>query len=108
MKQVFRSHNKIGIVWSPLTTVTDDMTGLLLKIWLLEQNDKEVLLPVVHQTEIPLSMVEYEFVSLEANSVYKITASVVSKRGIGIHASISDYITFFFFRLLKSLSLILT
>ena len=90
LRQVSRSHNRIGIAWSPLATVTDDMTGLLLKIWLVEQNNKEVLVSVVQQTELSLSMVEHEFMSLEANSVYKITVSVVSNKGIGVHEIISN------------------
>ena len=91
LKQILKNHNTIGITWSPLATINEDMSGLLLKIWLLEQDGKEVLLPKVFEFQLSLSVVEYQFVDLDPNSVYRVSISVVAKKGNGVEATLGIY-----------------
>ena len=94
MTQKFKSHDTIGITWSPLATITEDMSGLLLKIWLLEQDGKEVLFPKLFEFQLSLSVVEYQFVDLNPNSVYRVSISVVAKKGNGVEAAIGIFCFF--------------
>jgi Fibronectin type III domain. len=92
-QQIYRTHNRIHVNWSPVTiTTNEDLIGYQLSITLREQDGVDFVntpLTVKVTEMLPLSVLEYQFLFLDANSKYEISVYAVNENGNGIKSTIS-------------------
>lgn len=99
--QTYRAHDRIYVEWSPSNiTAMQDWIGYQLSITLHEQDGvsyANIPLEVTVTNVIPLSVLEYQFLSLEPNSKYEISVYGVNKNGNGLKTTISKFFLHCFF-----------
>ena len=84
LEQVYKTHHEIHVSWLPLTTtMTEDLIGYHIKIWLHKQDGRYVVGSSVDSESVPLAVNNFRFSSLESNSIYKVSVSVENVRGKG-------------------------
>ena len=92
LEQFYKTHQEIHISWLPLaTTITEDLIGYYVKIWLHKQDGRFVVGSSVVGESVPLAVNRFRFSSLESNSIYKVSVSVENSRGKGQETIIGLY-----------------